>query len=101
MTAMNSIAAIALLLLLAKWMTQLWLDHLNRRYVLQHAGSVPEPFKDFVDEATYSKSIQYTLAKGTCCADQTQASAISTFTDEKQIQVREEAGRVQIESWRH
>ena len=51
-------------LILAKWAAQLWLEHLNRRNVLAHAGGVPEAFKGVVDEATYGKSVQYTLAKG-------------------------------------
>jgi STE24 endopeptidase len=51
-------------LVLAKAAAQLWLDYLNRKYVLAHAGAVPEPFKDFVDEPTYAKSTAYNLAKG-------------------------------------
>ena len=52
------------LLILAKWAAQLWLERLNARHVLAHAGAVPEAFKGVVDEATYAKSVQYTLAKG-------------------------------------
>jgi STE24 endopeptidase len=52
------------LLVLAKWAAQLWLERLNTRHVLAHAGAVPEAFKGVVDEATYAKSVQYTLAKG-------------------------------------
>ena len=55
---------IALLLLLGRWVAQLWLDHLNERNVLAHANAVPDAFKDSVDAATYAKSVQYTLAKG-------------------------------------
>jgi STE24 endopeptidase len=51
-------------LILAKWAAVLWLDRLNQRNVLAHAGAVPEAFKAVVDEATYGKSVQYTLAKG-------------------------------------
>jgi STE24 endopeptidase len=51
-------------LILAKWAAQLWLEGLNRRNVLAHASGVPEAFKGVVDEATYGKSVQYTLAKG-------------------------------------
>jgi STE24 endopeptidase len=51
-------------LIFAKWAAQLWLDRLNQRNVLAHAGGVPEAFKGVVDEATYAKSVQYTLAKG-------------------------------------
>ena len=56
-------ALIILALLLARCAAQLWLERLNRRHVLEHAHAVPEAFKGFVDEATYAKSVQYTLAK--------------------------------------
>ena len=52
------------LLILAKWAAQLWLERLNARHVLAHAGAVPEAFQGVVDEATYAKSVHYTLAKG-------------------------------------
>ena len=61
---MNWMAAVVVLLILARWLAELWLERLNRRHVLAHAGAVPEAFKDVVDEATYAKSVQYTLAKG-------------------------------------
>lgn len=64
---MSSVSAIVwgvLLLVVAKWAAQLWLDHLNRRHVLAHAATVPEALKSVVDDATYAKSVQYTLAKG-------------------------------------
>jgi len=47
----------------AKWAAQLWLEALNRRHVLAHADAVPEAFKEIMDDATYRKSVQYTLAK--------------------------------------
>jgi STE24 endopeptidase len=53
-----------LLLIVAKWAAQLWLERLNRRNVMAHAGAVPEAFTGVVDQATYEKSIHYTLAKG-------------------------------------
>ena len=64
MTPVSVTAAIVLLLILARWAAQLWLDRLNQRHVLAHADAVPEAFKGVVDEATYAKSVQYTLAKG-------------------------------------
>ena len=64
MSSTSLVAAIVLLLVLARWAAQLWLERLNRRHVLAHAGAVPEAFKGVVDEATYAKSVQYTLAKG-------------------------------------
>jgi len=64
MTPVSVTAAIVLLLILARWAAQLWLDRLNQRHVLAHADAVPEAFRGVVDEATYAKSVQYTLAKG-------------------------------------
>ncbi len=56
-------AGIILVLILSKWAAQLWLERLNRRHVIAHSGAVPATFKEFVDEATYAKSVQYTMAK--------------------------------------
>jgi len=53
-----------LTLLLVKAAAQLWLERLNRKHVLAHANAVPEPFKAVVDEPTYRKSVEYTLAHG-------------------------------------
>ena len=57
-----SVVAWVLLLILAKWAAQLWLEWLNSRYVRARAGAVPEAFQGVVDEPTYAKSVQYTLA---------------------------------------
>ena len=57
-------------LVLAKWVTQLWLNRLNRRHVQLHADSVPVAFRDTMDEATYAKSVDYTLER----------NAFSTFS---------------------
>ena len=51
-------------LIVAKWAAALWLETLNRRHVLDHSGTVPEAFKGVMDDATYAKSVQYTLATG-------------------------------------
>lgn len=51
-------------LILLKWAAQLWLESLNRRAVLSHAGRVPEAFQSIIDEPTYRKTVEYTLAKG-------------------------------------
>jgi STE24 endopeptidase len=59
-----TLGALVALLILAKWAAQLWLERLNARHVRAHAGAVPEAFKGIVDDATYAKSAQYTLAKG-------------------------------------
>src|SRR5580692_10505428 len=50
-------------LIVARWAAERWLDHLNRRSVLAHSGTVPESFKDTIDAPTYAKSVEYTLAK--------------------------------------
>jgi STE24 endopeptidase len=57
-------AAIFLGLILARWAAQLFLERLNRSCVLARAKSVPEAFKGSIDEATYARSVQYTLARG-------------------------------------
>ena len=64
MSCTSVVAVVVLLLILARWAVQLWLEQLNRRHVLAHAGAVPEAFKGVMDEATYAKSVRYTLAKG-------------------------------------
>jgi STE24 endopeptidase len=61
---MNPLTIIILALIALKCLAQIWLERLNRRNVLAHAGAVPEAFEGIVDEATYTKSVQYTLAKG-------------------------------------
>ena len=52
----------AAVLIAARWLAQLWLDHLNQRHVRANAGAVPEAFRGVMDDATYAKSVQYTLA---------------------------------------
>jgi len=63
MVHLGPIALIAAALIIAKVATELWLCRLNRKHVLAHAGAVPEAFKNIIDEPTYKKSVQYTLAK--------------------------------------
>jgi STE24 endopeptidase len=56
--------AIAIFLgVVAKVAAQLWLEALNRRNVLAHAGKVPAAFRSVVDEPTYARTVQYALAK--------------------------------------
>src|SRR4051812_45108745 len=57
------VCLILITLFLARWGMEFWLQRLNQGCVLAHANAVPEAFKETIDEATYSKSIQYTLAK--------------------------------------
>jgi STE24 endopeptidase len=63
MTVISIVTLSVLCLIVARWAAQLWLDRLNQRNVRAHADAVPEAFKNSVDAATYSKSVQYTLAK--------------------------------------
>ena len=63
MSLASIVAVVVLLLVIARWGVQLWLEQLNQRHVLAHAGAVPEAFKGVMDEATYAKSVRYTLAK--------------------------------------
>ncbi len=60
---MNIVGAIIIALILARLAAELWLSWLNRRHVLAHANAVPEAFRGMVDEPTYKKSVDYTLAK--------------------------------------
>lgn len=50
-------------LLLARAGMELFLELCNQRYVRAHAQAVPEPLHGIIDPATFSKSIDYTLAK--------------------------------------
>jgi STE24 endopeptidase len=56
-------AIIALILILARATTELWLSGLNQRHVRAHANEVPNAFRGFIDVATYRRSVDYTLAK--------------------------------------
>src|SRR4026209_1175225 len=56
-------AAIALILILARAIAELWLSSLNQRHVRAHADEVPPAFREMIDEATYRRSVDYTLAK--------------------------------------
>ena len=53
-----------LLLICLRWIAELWLSRLNRRYVLAHATEIPQAFRGVIDEPSYKKSVDYTLAKG-------------------------------------
>lgn len=60
---MNWIIVAFLVLLVAKLVTELWLSALNRKAVLANQNAIPEAYRDVVDEETYKKSVDYTLAK--------------------------------------
>jgi STE24 endopeptidase len=61
---MPPFAVIALVLVLARWIAELWLSRLNQRHVRAHANEVPPAFRGLIDEAMYRRSVDYTLAKG-------------------------------------
>ncbi len=60
---MPPFAIIALILILSRATTELWLSRLNQRHVRAHANEVPPTFRGIIDEATYRRSVDYTLAK--------------------------------------
>jgi STE24 endopeptidase len=57
-------AVIAFALILARTAAELWLSRLNQRHVQACAQEVPPAFRGIVDEKTYQRSAEYTLAKG-------------------------------------
>lgn len=60
---MTTVLTVFLLLLLAKIVGELTLDWLNRGNVQRFAGARPEGLEEVVDEETYRKSVDYTLAR--------------------------------------
>src|SRR5258705_3401073 len=58
-----TIAALAFALVLAPAIAELWLSRVNQRYVRANADEVPSPLRGMIDEATYRRSVDYTLAK--------------------------------------
>jgi STE24 endopeptidase len=54
---------ITLGLILARLVAELWLSRLNRRHALAHADKIPTALQGIIDDPTYKKSIEYTLAK--------------------------------------
>ena len=60
---MPPFAIIALVLILARAIAELWLSRLNQWHVQAHADKVPPAFREMVDEPTYRRSVDYTLAK--------------------------------------
>src|SRR6476469_3236281 len=61
--ALLPFALIALVLILARAIAELLLSRLNQRHVRAHADEVPPAFRQMVDEPTYRRSVDYTLAK--------------------------------------
>ena len=60
---MPPFAIVAFVLILARAIAELWLSRLNQRHVRTHAGEVPPAFREMIDEPTYGRSVDYTLAK--------------------------------------
>jgi len=54
---------VALLLILARAIAELWLSRLNQRHVRAYANELPPAFREIIDEATYRRSVDYTLSK--------------------------------------
>ena len=54
---------IALVLILARAIAELWLSRPNQRHVRAHANQVPLAFREMIDNTTYRRSVDYTLAK--------------------------------------
>src|SRR5437773_813225 len=60
---MQPFAIVTLVLILARAIAELWLSRLNQRHVCAHANELPAAFHGIIDEATYRRSVDYTLAK--------------------------------------
>jgi STE24 endopeptidase len=54
---------VALVLILARAIAELWLSRLNQRHVRAYANELPPAFREIIDEATYRRSVDYTLSK--------------------------------------
>jgi len=60
---MNLVLWAVLILIAAKAAVELLLARLNRNEVSVNRSAVPEPYAGMIDPSTYSKSVEYTLAK--------------------------------------
>jgi STE24 endopeptidase len=60
---MPPFAIIALILIVTRAITEVWLSRLNQGHVRAHANEVPPAFRGIIDEAAYHRSVDYTLAK--------------------------------------
>src|SRR5437763_11730969 len=61
---MTPFAISSLVLILARAITEVWLSQINQRHVRAQANEVPIAFRGVIDEASYRRSVDYTLAKG-------------------------------------
>ena len=60
---MSPFAIIALVLIFARAIAELWLSRLNQWHVRAHADELQTTFRGMVDQPTYHRSIDYTLTK--------------------------------------
>ena len=60
---MQPFAIMALALIFARLVAELWLSRLNQQHVRAHSNEVPPAFCGIIDDATYRRSVDYTLAK--------------------------------------
>ncbi|MEI7728724.1 MAG: M48 family metallopeptidase [Verrucomicrobiota bacterium] len=60
---MSIFALTILILLLLRAVVQFRLEQLNQRHARTHENAIPAAFRDTMDDATYRKSIAYTLAQ--------------------------------------
>jgi STE24 endopeptidase len=60
---MSLFAIVAFVFVLARAFAELWLTRLNERHVQLHANDLPDAFRQIVDEPTYRRCVDYTLAK--------------------------------------
>jgi STE24 endopeptidase len=61
--ALSPFAIIALVLIFARATGEICLSGLNRRHVCARAKEIPPAFRGIIDEVTYCRSVDYTLAK--------------------------------------
>ncbi len=64
LSASDGVILVVVTLIVAKWGVQLGLEWLNRRHVVAHSDRVPAGLEAVMDEETYRRSVDYTLAKG-------------------------------------
>jgi STE24 endopeptidase len=60
---MQPFAIIALALIFARLVAELWLSRVNQQHARAHSNEVPPAFCGIIDAATYRRSVDYTLAK--------------------------------------
>jgi STE24 endopeptidase len=60
---MSIVVWIVVALMVARLGSELLLSRLNRLEILRHAGAMPPAFAGVMDEATYARSVEYSLAK--------------------------------------